>query len=111
VYTQEQVEKMSKAELHKNAKAAGIKYGKLSLMQTREALVAYKPDSKPAKKKGEKAVRKKRSGTKMELALEIVKKNPNLARKEIIAKFISEAKLTKAGSATYYALVTNKLKK
>ena len=42
-------------------------------------------------------------------AIDIYVKNKDKARKEIIALFISKAKLTKAGSATYYALIKKRL--
>jgi hypothetical protein len=54
--------------------------------------------------------RKARTGTKMEKALAIVKANPNLPRKTIIGKFMSDVKLTKAGASTYWALIQAKLK-
>jgi hypothetical protein len=98
------VEKMNRSELRTAAKQAGIKYGKMSLMQVREALVAHKPSK--VEKKGE---RKARTGTKMQKAIALFDKSA--ARKDVIAKFMSEAKLTKAGAATYYALVKKKLAK
>jgi hypothetical protein len=99
------IDKMSRQELRAAAKAAGIKYGKMSLMQIRDALRDHTPA--PKKKTTE---RKERTGTKMEKALAIRAKFPDLARKEIIAKFISDAGLTKAGANTYYALVMKKTK-
>ena len=108
MYTQATVEKMDRKELRAAAKQAGIKYGKLSLMQVREALIKHKgnTDKIPSKKE-----RAKRGGTKMEAAIALVKANPDSARKEIIALFISKAKLTKAGANTYYTLVQKALKK
>lgn len=113
---------MSKKELHHYAKAAGIKYGKLSLMQIREQLakVDTKALSKPsvgpkkASNKGKmakspKQPRAERKGTKMQKAIALFDKT--LSRKDVIAKFMSEAKLTKAGAATYYALVKKKISK
>jgi hypothetical protein len=100
---------MGRTELRAAAKAAGIKYGKLSLMQIREALVKEAPASKTSNNK--KSTRNKRGGTKMEAAIAIMKDNPDKSRKEIIALFISKAKLTKAGSNTYYTLVQKALKK
>jgi hypothetical protein len=99
------IAEMSRQELRTAAKAAGIKYGKMSLMQIREAL----KDAKPVKKAGPK-VRKQREGTKMEAAMAVMEKYPDKARKEIIAKFISDVGLTKAGANTYYSLVQKKLK-
>lgn len=61
-------------------------------------------------KADEKKERKQRTGTKMEQALEIVKDNPGVARKQIIKIFMDKAKLTKAGASTYYGLVLKKLK-
>jgi hypothetical protein len=106
VFTKEQVEGMTRKDLRASAKKVGIKYGQLSLMQLREALVDYKPS-----KKVEKEDRKKRSNTKMQLAVDLYTKNVDASRKEIIELFISKAKLTKAGSATYYSLIKQKLKK
>jgi DNA-directed RNA polymerase specialized sigma24 family protein len=101
------IDQMSRQELRAAAKAAGIKYGKLSLFQIREALKDAKPVSK---KKSEPKERKVRSGTKMEAALAVMTKYPDKARKEIIAKFIDDVGLTKAGAATYYSLVQKKMK-
>jgi hypothetical protein len=56
-------------------------------------------------------VRKERTGTKMEAAIAVCEKNPALPRKGIIAKFISDVGLTKAGANTYYSLVMKKIKK
>lgn len=103
------VEKMGRKDLRAAAKAAGIKYGKLSLMQIREALVKGEGTTKSTNNK--KSARTKRGGTKMEAAIAIMKDNPDKSRKEIIALFISKAKLTKAGSNTYYTLVQKALKK
>jgi len=72
---------------------------------------AKKTVKTPAKKQVEtKKPRKARTGTKMERCKEIVKSNPGLVRKALIAKFISDAKLTKAGANTYYSLVMKKTK-
>lgn len=49
--------------------------------------------------------------TKMELATEIYKRMravKDVTRKDIIEKFISEVKLTKAGASTYYQLIKDK---
>jgi hypothetical protein len=113
---------LGKAELRQHAKAAGIKYGKMSLLQIREALAKVDTATlvvgKPAKKAGpsgrknpSKPERKERTGTKMEKALAIVQDNRDLPRKAIIKLFMEKAKLTKAGSATYYSLVQKKLNK
>jgi hypothetical protein len=111
------VAEMTRAELRSACKASGIKYGKLSVMQMREVLmktpeiVAEKTGTtKAAKKKVAKKGRKERTGTKMEGAIDVVAKNPNLPRKAIIALFIDKVGLTKAGANTYYALVTKKAK-
>lgn len=56
-------------------------------------------------------VRKERTGTKMLKAIEVMTKNPNMVRKQIIAKFIADVGLTKAGANTYYALVQKKIAK
>jgi hypothetical protein len=98
---------MTRQELRAAAKQAGIKYGKMSLLQIRNALADVKP---AAKSKKEKVGRKERTGTKMESALKIMSDNSDKSRKEILALFQSKAKLTKAGSATYYALCQKKLK-
>lgn len=106
-FTVESVEKMGRNDLRAAAKSVGIKYGKLSLMQIREQLV----NSKPAKaEKSKKDNGPARAGSKMLLAIEIMKKNPNQPRKVVIGKFIDEAKLTKAGASTYYQLCLKKLK-
>jgi hypothetical protein len=108
---------LSRTELRQHAKAAGIKYGKMSLMQIREALANVDTkvlkNAKPPKKAGSKVVakvRKERTGTKMESALEVMTKNPNMVRKQIIAKFIDDVGLTKAGANTYYSLCQKKWK-
>jgi len=106
--TTAEIASMSRADLRKAAKAAGIKYGKMSLMQIREALSEVKP-TKSKKADGPK-VRKERTGTKMEAALELMTKNPGLVRKQIITKFIDDVGLTKAGANTYYSLCQKKLK-
>ncbi|WP_322015521.1 hypothetical protein [Paraburkholderia sp. J12] len=49
--------------------------------------------------------------TKMELATEIYKRMrtvKDVTRKDIIEKFVSEVKLTKAGASTYYQLIKDK---
>jgi hypothetical protein len=116
--TKETIDKMSRKDLRLTAKVAGIKYGKLSVMQIREALlnapdvVTEKPTKSAKKKiatKKETKVRKERTGTKMEAAMEIMQENDGKSRKEIIALFMSKAKLTKAGAATYYALCKKKM--
>jgi hypothetical protein len=107
---------LNRTELRQHAKAAGIKYGKMSLLQIREALakadtkLLSKP-AKAAKKANGKAERKAKTGTKMEKALKLMEKNPGLVRKAILAKFMNDVGLTKAGAATYYALITKKLAK
>jgi hypothetical protein len=55
------IAEMSKTELRTAAKAAGLKYGKMSLMQIREALTNHKPSK--SKKATEPKVRKERTGT------------------------------------------------
>jgi len=85
---------------------AGIKYGKMSLMQIREALIAGKPTKWRDAAKGKNQAR---PGSKMEAAIKIVADNPNLPRKAIIARFIDDAGLTKAGANTYYQLVHKKI--
>ena len=114
--TGEKIEQMGKRELYAAAKARGIKYGRMSLMQIRDALKAN-PDEPAPKQKGAKAKkappkRKAADGkpSKMDAAIEVMRKNPNLPRKSIIAKFIDDVGLTKAGASTYYTLVQKKLK-
>ncbi|WP_322036584.1 hypothetical protein [Burkholderia cepacia] len=49
--------------------------------------------------------------TNMDLATEIYKRMrtvKDVARKDIIEKFIAEVKLTKAGASTYYQLIKDK---
>jgi hypothetical protein len=79
-------------------------------MATAKKTAAKKTVNKVETKKPAKAERKARTGTKMVKALEIIKNNPALPRKAIIAKFISDAKLTKAGANTYYSLCMKKIK-
>jgi len=52
-----------------------------------------------------------RAGSKMLAAMEVYKKNPNSVRKDVIAKFMADVGLTKAGSSTYYQLIKKKLAK
>jgi hypothetical protein len=99
---------MTRQELRAAAKKAGIKYGKMSLLQIRNALADVKPGA-AVKSKKEK-VRKERTGTKMESAMKILADNGDKSRKEIIALFQSKAKLTAAGANTYYQLCQKKLK-
>jgi hypothetical protein len=103
--TNDQIDNMSKAELRAACKARGIKFGRLSLLQQRDALKENKAE--PVKAKKEKKEYEPRG--KMAQAIDIYVKNKDKARKEIIALFISKAKLTKAGSATYYALIKKRL--
>jgi hypothetical protein len=98
------VDKMTRTELRAAAKAAGIKYGKMSLMQIRDALRDVKPVAKKER------VRAERTGTKMEAAIKIIEDNSDKSRKEILALFQTKAKLTKAGANTYYSLCQKKLK-
>ena len=49
--TNDQIDEMSKSDLAKACKARGIKYGKMSLMQQRDALKANKDEPKPKEKK------------------------------------------------------------
>lgn len=68
---------------------------------------------KPAAKKAGKPVAKSevkpaRTGSKMEIASAIYLKMKGQPRADILAKFISEAKLTKAGANTYVALLRKK---
>ena len=112
----EKIEAMSKRELYAAAKARGIKYGRMSMFQIREALKGN-PDE-PAPKKAEPKEKKGRAKrqaadgkpSKMDLAIEVVKNNPKQPRKVIIKKFIDDVGLTKAGASTYYTLVKKKLK-
>ncbi|MGN7984664.1 hypothetical protein [Burkholderia sp. 22313] len=49
--------------------------------------------------------------TKMELATEIYKRMrtvKDVARKDIIEKFVAEVKLTKAGASSYYQMIKDK---
>lgn len=107
--TNDQIDEMSKSDLAKACKARGIKYGKMSLMQQRDALKANKEEPKPKEKKQrEKGDREPRG--KMALAIDLYTKNKDKPRKEIIKLFQDKAKLTKAGSATYYALIQKRIK-
>ena len=110
--TADQIEKMGKRELNAAAKARGIKYGKMSLLQIREALKANpdEPAPKEKSKRGGKRPTKDGKPSKMDRALEIMKSNPKQTRKVIIGKFINDVGLTKAGASTYYTLCQKKLK-
>jgi hypothetical protein len=105
--TKSEVEALNRSELRSAAKKAGIKYGKLSLLQLREALVAHNPSKVVVKTKKEKGVA--RPGSKMLLAIQLVEKHPDWARKVAIQAFQDKIGLTKAGSATYWQLVNKKL--
>jgi len=107
--TDKQIDEMSKGDLGKACKARGIKHGKLSLLQQREALKKQKDEPAPKEKKArEKGDREPRG--KMALAIDIFEKNKDKPRKEVLNLFQDRAKLTKAGSATYYALIQKRLK-
>lgn len=119
--TNDQIDSMSKAELRTACKARGIKHGKLSILQQRDALKAMKAepldhsltDEIKMNKKGKKVRAKQdgpRAGSKMALALEICKVNKGKDRKDILKLFMDKAKLTKAGASTYYQLVQKRLK-
>lgn len=103
-YTIEQLDKMNKAQVNAVAKKLGIKYGKLSLMQTREAIVNFKDVPKVDMKAKAKTAR---DGSKMAKCIDIFKKGGS--RQDIIAKFASEAKVTQKALGTYYQLVKKKL--
>lgn len=109
--TDDQIDKMGKRELNAAAKVRGIKYGKMSLLQIREAL-KKNPDEPAPQEKGKRAPRKTADGkpSKMERAIAVFKSNPKQPRKVIIKKFIDDVGLTKAGASTYYTLVQQKLK-
>jgi hypothetical protein len=136
------VEKMSKVELKAAAKKAGLKVGKMSLLQIRMALAdldatkciadllnagVLKSGPKPAKKavkvveKTKQVEVKKdgpliskdgpRSGTKLSQCFDLYKVNQKLARKDIMALFIKEVKISKACANTYVSLCVGMLKK
>jgi hypothetical protein len=131
-FTVEQVEKMDRMHLIRAAKTVGIKTGKLSLMQIREALVKSDlsaADRKPAKKavkvdykpnvtnrkpevvEKTKKVDGPRSGTKLSQCFDLYKSNQKLARKDIMALFIKDVKISKACANTYVSLCVGMLKK
>ena len=69
------------------------------------------PENEPEPKKGEKSTkREKRTGTKSEVAKNVYLdgKDKGQSRKQIIERFISEARLTRNGSSTYYQLLKRK---
>ncbi len=109
--TNEQIDKMTKAELSKACKARGIKAGKLSLMQQREALKKDKEEPAPKVKAKREMQEGPRPGSKMEKATEIYAANKDKPRKEILKLFETKAGLTKAGANTYYALIVKAAKK
>jgi len=61
------------------------------------------PASKPAKVAKEKVVKEPSGPTKADVAREIYKRMAGKDRKDVLKAFQDEAKLTPAGSATYYA--------
>src|SRR5258708_7606620 len=105
--TKTEVESLTRPELRSAAKKAGIKYGKMSLLQIREALVASKPAKVVEKTKKQKGVA--RPGSKMLAAIELVQKHPDWERKQMIVAFIEKIGLTEKGAPTYYQLVKKKL--
>jgi len=51
-----------------------------------------------------------RAGSKMEAAMKVVSKMwPKKARKDIIGKLVDDVKLTKAGAATYFSILTHRI--
>jgi hypothetical protein len=109
--TGDQIDKMTKAELGKACKARGIKHGKMSLMQQREALKKDKDEPAPKVKAKREKQEGPRPGSKMEKATEIYAANKDKARKDILKLFETKAGLTKAGANTYYALIVKAAKK
>lgn len=116
--TTDAIDQMSKMELRHAAKQRNIKYGKLSLLQIREALKSNPEEIEMSSKKkavAKKAPAKKKVGktgdgpSKMDLAVEIYKANKNAPRKKLIELFMKDAGLTKAGAGTYVQLVRKKL--
>jgi hypothetical protein len=106
--TDKQIDDMSKVQLRTACKARGIKYGKLSLMQQREALKAQKDEPSPKQKKARTKQDGPREGSKMALALQVFKDNKGKERKDILKLFIDKVKLSKAGANTYYQLLKSK---
>ena len=105
--TDKQIDEMTKVELAKACKARGIKHGRLSLLQQRNALKANKEEPK-AKEKKAREPREPRG--KMAVAIGIYEKNKDKERQEILKLFQDTAKLTKAGANTYFALIRKRLK-
>lgn len=108
--TDEQIESMSKAQLRTACKARSIKYGKMSIMQQREALKQNK-DEPAVKEKGKKGRPKSdgpRPGSKVEAALKIFQDNKGKPRKDVIKLFMEKAKLSKAAANTYYQNIKTK---
>ncbi len=100
---------MNRVELRAAAKAAGIKYGKLSLMQIREEL--EKVGTKVTKPVTKKDKGPARSGSKMLAAIELVQKHSDWSRKQILTAFVEKIGLTEKGAPTYFQLVKKKLNK
>ena len=105
--TDNQIDEMTKAELAKACKARGIKHGRLSLLQQRNALKANKEEPK-AKEKKSREPREPRG--KMAVAIGLYEKNQDKPRQEILKLFQEKADLTKAGANTYFALIRKRLK-
>lgn len=103
--TNEQIDSFSKAQLRTACKARGIKYGKMSIMQQRDALKANKDEPAP-KAKGKKGRPKSdgpRPGSKSAKCLEIYNANKDKSRKELLELFIKKGGLTSpAAASTYY---------
>jgi|SRR5665213_971505 len=96
---EEAVNQMSRLQLRTAAKAYGIKYGKLSLMQIREALI--EAGDVPIVKKKQKD-NGPRAGSKVEKCLELYREHPKASRQELIGIFIKEGKLTSPAAASTY---------
>ncbi|WP_016834601.1 hypothetical protein [Herbaspirillum lusitanum] len=79
-----------------------------SMPTMQNASVENKTDKSVVEKIEEGQKEKPNERTKMDIATEIYKqmmKTKGMTRKEVLAKFIAEAKLSKAGASTYYQLI------
>jgi hypothetical protein len=82
-----------------------------STTATDNASVENKSEKTAGEKAGETTKDVPVERTKMEIATEIylsMKKTKGITRKEILERFVSEAKLSKAGSSTYFQLIKAK---
>jgi hypothetical protein len=75
-----------------------------------ELMVSDEESSKPASAAPSRGKRSsKQQGSKLERAIAIAKTMPNASQKELIAAFMEQLDMTKAGATTYYYNVKKKM--